>query len=437
MFLSHKLPLQDNLLRALKNGAWLTFDKLTRGVANFIVGVCVARYLGPDQFGLLSYVLAYLAFFQVFANLGLDSIVVRELVHGQDGPKKRIGSLLGTTLLMRFVAGFASWCFAVFFMVINYGWDDQRVLLVALAGGSLIFQAADTVDLWFQSQNASRRTVLAKLFAFSISAGLKLFLIYIGAALEFFAAAIFFEFGMIALSLALVYRRNTSESAWKSDLKEFGIKILRESWPIILSGFAISIYMRIDQLMIQSMLGNKEVAFFSAAFTFVSLWSIIPTIICSSFMPMISKYKSSNESMYLLLVSRVLRFLLMISISISILVMIWSKQIVYIIYGVEYADASGVLKILIFTIIPIFLGLGQGLWIFNEKKSSLYLKQTVIGLSFSIPLNFILIKYYGIQGAAISAVIAHSTSAILVNFFLERKLFFLQFSIPHKVQIKK
>lgn len=433
MPLSLKFPLQDNFLKALKNGAWLILDKLTRGVASFIVGACVARYLGPDQFGVLSYVLAYLAIFQVFANLGMDSIVVRELVHGQGGPTKRIGGLLGTTLLMRFTAGLVSWCFAVFFMAIIYGWDDQRVLLVALAGGSLIFQAADTVDLWFQSQNASKRTVLAKLFAFVISASLKLFLIYIDAALEFFAAAIFFEFGMIAFSLALVYRRNAFESAWKSNFKEFGIKILKESWPIILAGIAISIYMRIDQLMIQSMMGIKEVGLFSVACTFVSLWSIIPTIICSSFMPMISKYKSSNESMYLLSVSRVLRFLLVISISISVVVTIWSEEIIFLIYGVKYAEASEVLKILIFTIIPIFLGLGQGLWIFNEKKSSLYLKQTVIGLLFSIPLNFILIKYYGIQGAAISAVVSYSMSAILVNFFLEKKLFFLQFSIPYKI----
>lgn len=434
MFLSLKFPLQDNLIKALKNGAWLILDKLTRGVASFIVGVCVARYLGPEQFGVLSYVLAYIAFFQVFANLGMDSIVVRELVHGQGGPRERIGGLLGTLLHMRFTAGLVSWCFAVIFIAIIYGWDDQRVLLVALAGGSLIFQAADTVDLWFQSQNASKRTVLAKLFAFSISASLKLFLIYIGAALEFFAAAIFFEFGMIALSLALVYSSKAFESAWKSSYKDFGLKLLRESWPIIISGVAISIYMRIDQIMIQSMLGSKEVGLFSVAFTLVSLWSIIPTIICSSFMPLISKYKSNNERIYILAISRVLRFLLITSIFISIVVAIWSHAIISLMYGIEYVDAGAVLKILIFTIIPVFLGLGQGLWIFNEKKSSLYLKQTVVGLLFSIPLNFILIKYYGIQGAAISAVISNSMSAILVNFFLEKKLFFLQFSIPHKIQ---
>lgn len=431
MSLSLKFPLQENLQRALKNGAWLTLDKLTRGVANFIVGACIARYLGPDQFGLLSYVLAYLAFFQVFANLGMDSIVVRELVHFQ-GCTKTIGNLLGTTLLMRFTAGLVSWCFAVLLMAVIYSWDDQVVPLIALAGGSLVFQAADTIDLWFQSQNASRKTVLAKFFAFSLSSSLKLFLIYIGAPLIFFAAAIFFEFGMIALSLIFMYRNNASDITLNSSFRNYGLKLVKESWPIIISGFVINIYMRIDQLIIQSMLGSKEVGLFSVAFIFVSLWSTIPVIVCSSFMPMVSNYKSSNESVYILCISRILRFLLLIGILISILVMIFSEKIIIFIYGAEYVEAVPVLKILIFIIIPVFLGLGQGLWIFNEKKTHLYLKQTIVGLFFSIPLSLILIKYYGIEGAAISAVLSNFISAIIVNIFIEKKLFLLQFSIITK-----
>jgi O-antigen/teichoic acid export membrane protein len=390
------------------------------------VGALVARYLGPEQFGVISYVLAYLAFFQVLANLGVDSFVVRNIVRYEEEGFNKIGDLLGSTFLMRLTAGILCWFFAIVIMIILNGWNSQMVLLVLFAGGSLVFQAADTIDLWFQSQNQSRRTVLAKFFAYLISGCIKIYLVLISAPLIYFAVAIFLEFGFSALALIFAYQRYPSGQLWVKKIKKIGVGLLRESWPIILSGLAINIYMRIDQVIIKEILGEREVGLFTVASSFSLMWCTIPSLIITSFMPMITKSRSTGNAQYLAYLSRIFRILLGISIAISILVNIWSNEIISFVYGDQYLDVSPILNIVIISIIPIFLGIGQGLWVNNEKKSNIYLVQTFVGVITSIFLNIILIRKYGLIGAAISIVITQFLSALVVNFFIERKLFLMQ-----------
>ena len=176
---------RNNLHAAMHNSGWLLFDKLVRLMLGLLVGAWVARYLGPAQYGELAYALAYIAFFQTVSTLGLDSIVVRDLVIHPE----REAQILGTAFTLRFACGIFSWLVAVLGMAVISGWSDRSVLLVLLVGGSLVFQAADTVDLWFQSRSQSRRTVVAKLAAYLLSGGVKVALIVAEAPLAAFAAA--------------------------------------------------------------------------------------------------------------------------------------------------------------------------------------------------------------------------------------------------------
>ncbi|MEZ9667161.1 flippase [Vibrio breoganii] len=403
------------------NSAWILLEKGIRLIVGLLVGAWVARYLGPALFGELAYVLAFLAFFQVISVLGMDGIIVRDI----SKRREEAPSLLGTALTLRITSGFICWLLAIFLMGLINGWDDHSVKITALAGGTLLFQAGDTVDLWFQSQSQSKRTVLMKLIAVSISNGLKVIFIINEAPLSFFALVVSIEAMISAVCLAFAYKRFRCESSWMLDTKLIE-RLLKESWPFILSGLSIIIYMRIDQIMIGEILGNAELGIYAAAITLSFMWSVIPMSLSVSFAPILSKKKAQSEYDYRITLSRIFRLFSLLGWLVCIPIYFFADELVRVLYGVDYESAAFVLKIFIFTNIFINMGVAQSLWILNEGKSKISFYKTLFGALVCVTLNYFLIPVYGIIGAAISAVLSQFSSTVLINFFICRDIFLLQ-----------
>ena len=453
---STSLANRPHLEKVIRNSGWLLFDAIVRGASTFLVVAWVARYLGPTEFGELSYVIAYLGFFQVVANLGMDTIVVREIAKLPPNSNKsfkkspqnslivinnsksqlssKIGETLGAAFTLRLIVGTISWIVAVGGMVVLYGWGSKNVLLTALAGSCLVFQAANTIDLWFQSQNQSWRTVMVRFAAFLISNGLRIIFILAKLPLVFFAVAIFIEFLVTAVALSYAYKQFSCGSAWVLKIKNIGLELFKESLPFILSGLSIAIYMRIDQVMVRNMLGDEVLGIYSSALALTSLWYVIPSIICTSVLPTITLIKSRDHKLFLKQIVRIFRILIAISISVSGIVLWQSDNLVYFFYGNKYSLGSDILKILIFTTIPVFIGVGQSIWITNEKKSKLFLMQTLAGAFASVGLNILLIPIYGLTGAAIGLLVSELISVFLISAVFEKKLFLMQIGfLPSKL----
>ncbi|ESE41248.1 polysaccharide biosynthesis protein [Shewanella decolorationis S12] len=419
--LSERLSGNHSLLAAINNSGWLMFDKLIRLVLGLLVSAWVARYLGPAQFGELAYVLAYLAFFQAVALLGMDGIVVRDIAKD----KAKAGEILGTVFTLRLIVGFFCWLIAIAGMGLANGWHDSTVYITALVGAGLVFQAADTIDLWFQSQSQSKRTVIAKLMAYIISNGLKIILILNKAPLLAFALVMTIEFLLAALALTYAYRKFTCKQPWQL-IKSHAVKLLIESWPFILGGLSIIIYMRIDQIMIKEMLGDVELGIYAAVLPLAMLWTFIPMTLSVSLAPMVARAKQQSEQVYWACLSNIFRGFALLGWLICIPVAIISSYAVELLFGSEYAKGSSVLAVLVFTNLLINMGVAQSLWILNEGKSKLSLYKTIVGAVVCLTSNLILIPQLGIIGAAISAVLAQLSSTILTNVILCRDVFILQ-----------
>lgn len=452
-FLKRKLEGHQSLVKVINNSGWLVLDKLLRGVITLMVGAWVARYLGPEQFGQLAYVLAYLAFFQVVANLGMDGIIVRDIAQIQakhniknsmlnvelNSPNAslnmqhlmstEIGTILGTAFTMRLIAGVGCWLLAIVGIGFTEGWQSQLLWLTVLAGGMLIFEAADTIDLWFQSQSQSKRTVWAKFIAHLVANGLKVVLILGKFPLVYFAGVMFVELAISAVALGYVYRQFPCGAAWHKSIKEQGKALIRQSWPYIFSGISIVIYMRIDQIMIKNMLGEKELGIYSSVMPFVMMWYLFPSIICLSVAPILSKTYVMDKNTYDQRLIKLFRILLLSSLGICLFMVSISKPITNLLLGDKYPGSHIVLSILIFTSIPVFLGVGQGNWILNNNKQTLFLKQTIAGAIASIIFNYMLIPKYGVNGAALSAIISCFISALFINFVIQKDLFFFQIGV--------
>jgi O-antigen/teichoic acid export membrane protein len=417
-FIRRQLEGRHTLHAIIHNTGWLLADKALRLVLGLLVGAWVARYLGPSQFGELSYVLAFVAFFQVISQLGLDGIAIRDMARDRESSP----AILGTVFRLRIITGLLCWIAAIGSMALFRPGDVNALILTAVVSGSLVFQAADTVDLWFQSQTQSKRTVLAKTLAYVLNSLFKVGLILLKAPLLYFAVAGLIEFALAGLALSFSYRMYPAPFKWRWDL-EWGKRLLRESWPYMFSSLAIIIYIRIDQIMLREMVGTKELGIFSAALPLSTTWYFIPMMVAQSVGPSIAKKKQSDPIGYNRAIDRLFTLMWWIMLPLSISIALFSMQIVQFLYGEQYSASAGVLAVHVFANIPVALGVMQSIWILNEKKNMLTLTKTVVGAITNVGLNFMLIPKYGALGAAFVTVISTTASGVLSNLFLSPDIF--------------
>lgn len=410
-----------NLHAIIHNSGWLLFDKLVRVLLGLLVGAWVARYLGPTQYGELAYSLAYIAFFQAVVTLGLDAIVVRDIaLH-----RERAAQILGTAFALRLGSGVCAWLLAVLGMVLLNGWSDRGVLLVLLAGSSLVFQAADTVDLWFQSQSQSRRTVVVKLVAYLLSSGIKVTLILAEAPLLAFAAVLTLDAMTAAIGLFVAYRNFPCGQRWRR-VGAQGVQFLKESWPFILSGLSIMVYIRIDQIMIKEMLGEKELGIYAAVLPLSTFWQVIPTTLSVSLAPFIAKQRLAGESQYRRSIVLVFRTFFYLGVLVALGTFAISGWLVPFLYGAHYSEAVRILNVHVISNIFCFMGIAHSLWLVNERRFAVRLYGTVLAGMSAVGMNFLMLPWLGLIGASFAAIVAQAVAAFFINAFLDRNSFWLQ-----------
>ena len=359
--------------------------------------------------------------------MGLDTIVIREIARYP----RLAPSLLGSTLLMRICSSLIAFLVATATVGLFYGWDSQLFWITVIISSSLAFQAGDTVDLWFQSQSRNRLTVIVKLAAYVASNALKIIGILLAAPLVYFAALVTVEVMLIMVGLVISYKKNPAAGDWNAS-RSVMKKLLMESWPFLLSGICVIIYMRFDQILIKSYLGETSLGVYAAALPVASVWNALPVAICAGIAPFLARIRLQNPAKYMQVLQLIFKCLFMFSLLLSVLIGLFSDAIIDILYGPAYIDASMVLRVYIFTSIPVFLGVVQNLWITNESRSVAVLKNTLLGGVCAISMNLILIPQFGLVGAAMAAIIAYFASAVVGNFFFCRELFLLQTGLKNK-----
>ena len=406
-----RLEGRHTLQKVLSSTGWLFIDKIIRMGMGLVVTVWIARYLGPKEFGLLNYATAFAALFSVLASLGLEKIVVRDLL--RETSQKDL--ILGTTFFLRFAASIAVFSVTVCTSYLLRPADTLTLTLVAIIAGGMIFQSFDTIDYWFQSQILSKYTVYAKNAAFLLLSVIKIILLLIKAPLTSFAWAASAEIMLGAIGLIAMYRfKGNKLSAWRGSL-EVSREMLRDSWPLILSGIAIMIYMRIDQIMLGQMIGDRAVGIYSATIKISEIWYFIPLAVCTSIFPVIINSKNTNKKLYLDRLQKLYDILAWISISGALIVSFFADQIIYRLYGPQYALAGSILRIHIWSGVFVFLGVASGQYLVAENLTRIALYRTSSGAIVNVILNLILIPRYSFIGAALATLISQCVAMYLFD----------------------
>ncbi|MEI6330026.1 MAG: flippase [Pseudanabaena sp. ELA645] len=425
--LKNKLSLLQSSSRLrgiIANTGWLFADRILRMGVGLFVGVWVARYLGVEQFGIFNYASAFVGLFITLSTLGLDGIVVRSIVRE---PEKR-SLILGTAFWLKLFGGVVALVLAVSCIILVRRDDQLTIFLVAILSSVGIFQAFDTIDLWFQSQVQSKYTVIAKNTAFAIIALVKVFLISTHAPLIAFAWSGLAEVGLGAIGLMITYKiSGYSPRFWSWNLP-LAKTLIKESWPLILSGLSVMIYMRIDQIMLGEMVGDKAVGLYSAATRISEVWYFVPMAIASSVSPTIYAAKQVSEDLYYQRIEQFLRLLSWLAIVLAVPMSFLSGTIIMVLFGKSYEASASILAIHIWASIFVFMGVGTSPWFIAEGLTRFALRRTIIGAFTNVFLNIFLIPAYGAVGAAIATVISQAFASFLSNAThpKTRKIFNLQ-----------
>lgn len=398
-------------MKYFKNTSWLFGEKILRMIVGLFVGIWVARYLGPEQFGLFSYAASFVGLFAVFATLGLDGIVVRELVKDENYRDE----LLGTAFWLKLFGAFGVLGFLA--IAINFTSNDTGTnILIFIIASATIFQSFNVVDFYFQSKVMSKYVVYANIISLFISSIVKIVLILNEAPFITFAWVVLFDSFILALGFIYFFFKKSNFNIRSLIFKkEIALNLLKDSWPLILSGIVISIYMKIDQIMIKEMLGSEAVGQYAAAVRLSEAWYFIPTVIATSLFPAIINAKKISEKLYYARFQKLYDLMVWMAIAIAIPMTFMSDWIVELLYGEQYNQAGGVLMIHIWAGIFVFLGVASGKWLLSENLQLYSFYRALAGAVINIILNYTLIPIYGIYGAAFATLIAQAVASYLFN----------------------
>jgi len=407
-----RFKVSSTLRRLIINTGWLFMLRMLRLVFAFFVGVWLARYLGPQRFGTLSYALAFVGLFAPVAHLGLSGPVVREIVN-DPGRKEEI---LGTTFLLRFSGGI--FCFAaaaVAIMIIRPGDTLSRNLVTIIAFG-LVFAAFESIDIWFQSQVQVKYAVYAKSAGLVLANLAKIYFIIAAASLVAFAWVSVLEIVAAAVGLLIVYRhRGYFISAWRFSLRR-ARSLLGISWPMILSGTLWMVYLRIDQVMLREMVSEEAVGIYSTAVRISEVWYFLPVIVSTSLFPELVKSKQVGEGVYRSAYQKVYDFLAWTSMPVVLALTFLAGPVIRLLYGDAFAAGGIILAILIWSSPFAFMRELYGKWLVSEELTKFFMLAHGSGAVINILLNLYLIPRFAGTGAAIATLVSYTVGGYLICF---------------------
>ncbi|TNJ37430.1 flippase [Prosthecochloris vibrioformis] len=415
-FIRQRLEGRASLHSILHNIGWLFVDKILRMGVGLLIGVWVARYLGPEQFGLLNFAGAFTGLFGAIAGLGLQGIVVRDIVRHPENARVT----LGTAGVLQLAGGLLS--FLLIFGTITYLRPDDALArsIVAILGSMMLLKAGEIALYWFEAKVQSKYTVVVQNSVFVLFAAVKVVLILQQAPLIMFAWAMLAEAFVAAIVLIVVmgiYGPAVSQLRFSLDRAK---TLLHDSWPLILSAIAITIYMKIDQIMLAQMIDDAAVGVYSVAVRMSEVWYFIPIAIVASVFPAILEAKKRNETLYYTRLQQLYDHLTMLGIVVAVVMTIISTQLITLLFGEIYADAGSILQIHIWAGIFVSMGLTRGKWMLAENLQYMGYWYVGIGMVVNVVGNYVMIPTYGGLGAAWSTLVSQAVVAVIAPAFYQK-----------------
>jgi len=391
------------------NIGWLVADNVLRTGLGIPIAIWLTRYLGPEQFGAYSYALYFVALFGALAPLGLNTITVREIVRN---PERR-DEILGTTLGLKLFGALATLVLILLAINVAHLADGQARSLVGIASLTLVFQSFETIDFAFQAQVQSRYVVWARNGAFAIISIAKIVLLWFGGPLTAFVWLVVAESALFALGLLGTYRYSGQRiDSWRYSWR-CAKELLSDSWPLVLSSVAITIYMYIDQLMLGEMLGDHAVGIYAAVTRLSEVWYFVPMVILNSVLPAMVAAKNVGEEVYLARLQSLFAGMVAFSYAVALPTTFIATPLVLLLFGDRYAAAGPVLVVHIWSLLFVALGVARQAYLTTENLTRFSFVSTAAGAMANVAMNIVLIPRFGPQGAAFATLVSYAVAGLI------------------------
>lgn len=401
--------------RLLANFNWLAFDSLLRLAGGMLVGVWVARYLGPAQFGLLSYALAFVALFANVAKLGMDRVMVRELIRLPE----REGEILGTIFVLKLAVSVLALVAVIASAWVTREGDVEFVFLVAVIAAGMLVNALDAFDVYYQAHLLSRHLVVARGVSFICFSLLRIALIMGGYPVIYFAAASTLDIALGGAIMLWTYRRvHPVKLLWRFD-GQILQRLLKDGWPLIATSVLIIMHTRIDQVMLGEMMGNTEVGIYSAAVRLSDVWLFVPMLIVQTLNPYLIRLREHSPALYHARLIQLYSIMFWLGVLVGVMTWLFGEFFTILLFGEDFRAAYLPLLLIVWTGIFKSQAVAASIWMIGENIQIYRLLLNLLAVPLNIALNYGLIPVYGVPGAALASLISIGVSTWLLPFLFE------------------
>lgn len=401
--------------RLLKNASSLIIGKIIQILFGLVVGALTARYLGPSNFGLISYAAAYTAFFATACSLGTNNLLVKEYI---DNPLQE-GQIIGTAIAMRLGACVLAMLLIVCLSFVIDAGEQTTILIVAIYSASLLFQQpVEVFSSLFQSRLESKVTAIATLIAYTVATLYKVYLLVAQKSVVFFTVVASLDYLCLGALLAFWYKKNNGKPlAYSFD---YGKKLLSKSYHLILSGMMFAIYSQVDKLMLKQLINETQVGYYSTAYSLCTVWTFVLSAIITSFYPTImessnegdeTSFKFKNKQLYAII--------FYVSSFVSVMLTFFATPVVRIMYGEFYAPSAPLVRIITWYTSFSFLGTARAAWTVAKNLQKHLYKINLASACANVFLNLTMIPTMGAQGAALASLISHVLITIIFPLFIK------------------
>ena len=399
--------------KIFRNASWIIGCRILQAIFSLVITMLTARMLGPANYGLINYAASIVAFVVPIMQLGLNNILVMELVNSPDDE----GEILGTSIAMSVCSAFLSIIGVIAFSCVANQNETETIIVCALYSILLVFQSLDLIQYWFQAKYLSKFTAITTLVASLLVSLYKVFLLVTSKSIYWFALIYAIDYFIISITLIVIYNR------LKGKRLRFSVKraadLLKKSRYYMLSSFMITIFAQTDKIMLKLMVGSEATGYYTAAYTCATITTFVFAAIIDSFRPSIIESKALSEKKFEQGMTRLYSIVIYVSLAQGVGVALFSKLMINVLYGADYLPAVSALQLVIWFTVFSYIGSVRNVWILAEGKQKYLWMINLLGAIVNIVVNYFAITAWGIMGAALSSVVTQFFTNVLLGFIIK------------------
>lgn len=414
--------------KILSNSAWVIIQHIYSMLTSLIIVALIARHLGPADYGLINYCSSLIAMFTTLSGLGLDNLIVSEIIRN---PEKE-GGYLGSALVMRLAASFISYPVILALITVMNPGNHTLFIVAALQALGMIFQTYEVLVYWFRIKLKMKYISIALVAAITVNTIFRIVLLINKATVEWFALSISVQalVGGIIIAAFFAKKSDVRLKACFRDARD----LLKISYNCIISSMAIIIYMEVDKILLEKMTGSANVGIYSAAVVLATCWQFIPITLIDSSRPVILEKRKTSHEAYIDQFKLLMAGVNLMAFVFALLMSCLGWFFIYFLYGRDYLGAFIPLIILSWSSFIGISGYTRTVWITGEGFYKYEKSYAVTAMILNILLDIVLIWQFGVIGAAVATLITYVYEVLIVPLFFREtrdftKMYFQSFKM--------